>query len=85
MLLPLRKYDNLSIRIFYCNVMDAPLSYSDTELANMTYLMVSSSLCQIMILVYFHSKISCIYSNNAIFNSDLELAQLNKIQGHILR
>lgn len=36
MLLPLRKYDNLSIRIFYCNVMDAPLSYSDTELANMT-------------------------------------------------
>lgn len=33
---PLRKYDNLSIRIFYCNVMDAPLSYSDTELANMT-------------------------------------------------
>lgn len=36
MLLPLRKYDNLSIRIFYCNVMDAQLSYSDTELANMT-------------------------------------------------
>lgn len=36
MLLLLRKYDNLSIRIFYCNVMDAPLSYSDTELANMT-------------------------------------------------
>lgn len=36
MLLPLRKYDNLSIRIFYCNVMDAPMSYSDTELANMT-------------------------------------------------
>lgn len=36
MLLPLRKYDNLSIRIFYCNVMDAPLSYSDTELANIT-------------------------------------------------
>lgn len=36
MLLPLRKYDNLSIRIFYCNVMDAPLSYSDTELANVT-------------------------------------------------
>lgn len=36
MLLPFRKYDNLSIRIFYCNVMDAPLSYSDTELANMT-------------------------------------------------
>lgn len=36
MLLPLRKYDNLSIRTFYCNVMDAPLSYSDTELANMT-------------------------------------------------
>lgn len=36
MLLPLRKYDNLSIRIFYCNVMDGPLSYSDTELANMT-------------------------------------------------
>lgn len=36
MLLPLRPYDNLSIRIFYCNVMDAPLSYSDTELANMT-------------------------------------------------
>lgn len=71
--------------------MDAPMSYSDTELANMTtahdqdiFNGLKQSVSNYDFSI-FHSKISCIYSNNAIFNSDPELAQLNKIQGHILR